>query len=376
MVGIIQEQHPDRASLFMQWKQMGWPIMVDSLDLLGAAAVPQTIFIDEAGVVRAIGARFDDLQAFVDRPPVQVDGPTAKPHAPSMEALKAGAEKGAADAMRAYADALILWQDQRRLGEAIGMYRRAMANGVDAPSTNFRLGVAYRKRFESPDRRHGDFRQAVDHWEAALAADPNQYIWRRRIQQYGPRLDKPYPFYDWVSRARRDILARGQTPHPLKAEPQGAEIARPARQFASAQPRRAEPDPQGRILRDHGALIHVETVVAPSTKRSQRVVRLHVLFRPNRRKKAHWNNEAGDLEVWLALPAGWEADHRVATAPTPDQSAVSAEDREVEFEVRYPTNATLGATRLNAYALYYVCEDVGGQCLYRRHDIPITVTVK
>jgi len=34
MVGIIEEQHPDRAQLFMQWKQMGWPVMVDSLNLL------------------------------------------------------------------------------------------------------------------------------------------------------------------------------------------------------------------------------------------------------------------------------------------------------------------------------------------------------
>ena len=35
MVGIIQEQHPDRARLFMQWKRMGWPILVDSYNLLG-----------------------------------------------------------------------------------------------------------------------------------------------------------------------------------------------------------------------------------------------------------------------------------------------------------------------------------------------------
>lgn len=30
MVGVIQEQHPDRARLFMQWKEMGWPMLVDS----------------------------------------------------------------------------------------------------------------------------------------------------------------------------------------------------------------------------------------------------------------------------------------------------------------------------------------------------------
>ena len=34
MVGIIQEQHPDRARLFMQWKEMGWPIDRPGVDWL------------------------------------------------------------------------------------------------------------------------------------------------------------------------------------------------------------------------------------------------------------------------------------------------------------------------------------------------------
>ena len=52
MVGIIQEQHPDRAALFMQWKEMGWPIMVDSYNLLKAPYVPISLAIDEQGVVQ------------------------------------------------------------------------------------------------------------------------------------------------------------------------------------------------------------------------------------------------------------------------------------------------------------------------------------
>ncbi len=54
MVGIIQEQHPDRARLFMQWKQMGWPILVDSLNLLEVPYVPITLTLDEYGIVRSI----------------------------------------------------------------------------------------------------------------------------------------------------------------------------------------------------------------------------------------------------------------------------------------------------------------------------------
>ena len=44
-VGIIQEQHPGRARLFMQWKGMDWPILVDSLDLLDVSVVPITVLI-------------------------------------------------------------------------------------------------------------------------------------------------------------------------------------------------------------------------------------------------------------------------------------------------------------------------------------------
>ncbi len=52
MLGIVQEQHPDRARLFMQWKQMDWPVMVDSLNLLNVSVVPITLLIDERGIVR------------------------------------------------------------------------------------------------------------------------------------------------------------------------------------------------------------------------------------------------------------------------------------------------------------------------------------
>ena len=51
-------------------------------------------------------------------------------------------------------------------------------------------------RHDSGFRRIGDFANAVNAWSQARNADPNQCIWRRRLQQYGPRLAKPYPFYD------------------------------------------------------------------------------------------------------------------------------------------------------------------------------------
>jgi len=70
------------------------------------------------------------------------------------------------------------------------------------------LGEAYRKRYESNFRQPEDFQKAVEQWSAALEIDPNQYIWCRRIQQYGPRLDKPYSFYDWSILSQRQVSSR------------------------------------------------------------------------------------------------------------------------------------------------------------------------
>jgi len=54
--------------------------------------------------------------------------------------------------------------------------------------------------------------------------------------------------------------------------------------------------------------------------------------------------------------------------------AVSGEVRSLEFEVKATVKAP-GKVRLPAYALYNVCDDVGGQCLYLRLDIPVELNV-
>src|SRR5262249_27307617 len=148
-------------------------------------------------------------------------------------------------------------------------------------AAHFRLGVAYRKRYDSDARQTGDFQRAVDEWKAALDLDPNQYIWRRRIQPYGPRLDKPYSFYDWVITARADRRKRGETPVPLAVEPGGAEFAQPSKAPEPSATEHEAPDPRGRVTRDTRKLIGVETAVVPPTKATGAAARVHVEFRPN-----------------------------------------------------------------------------------------------
>jgi hypothetical protein len=52
VVAIVQDRHPDRARLFLQWKQIGWPTLADSLDLLNLETVPLALAVDEYGIVR------------------------------------------------------------------------------------------------------------------------------------------------------------------------------------------------------------------------------------------------------------------------------------------------------------------------------------
>lgn len=375
-VGIIEEQHPDRARLFMQWKRMGWPIMVDSLDLLQTSAVPMTLLVDEYGVIRAVNPRFKPEEVGEKFLNLTYEKPAALPAAkdtfPDFKALGEATQRDTADAWRAYADALVEWGKPEQLDDAIGAYQKALRLKPEDGDTYFHLGVAYRKRFDSSPRRAGDFQKAVDEWQAALAIDPNQYIWRRRIQQYGPRLDKPYPFYDWVVEARKGIAARGETPAPLSVEPGGAEFSKPLKTFAAANSALEEPDPKGGIHRDNGQFIRVETTVVPDTNAQGTSASVHVAFRPNLGNKAHWNNEVGPLVLWVNPPSGWSADSRYLTAPNPP-APTSQETRRVEFELKGAGKAGSGAVTIPAYALYYVCEDVNGVCMYRRQDVAIKI---
>ncbi len=377
IVGLVQEQHPDRARLYLQWQKIDWPVMWDPLNLTQQSAVPIFTAIDEYGIVRLNEPDPDTIERdFLDK---RFSKPESTPSVSSAKLpgrtklrLRAQTTDSPTD-WATHGDAEVLWGGPAGLEEAIGAYDRAIHLVPEYAEAHFRLGVCYRMRYDSPRRKPGDFQRALDQWQAALDLNPNQYIWRRRIQQYGPRLDKPYPFYDWVARARRDIRARGETPVSLTAEPSGAEVAAPLREFERSDSP-AEPDPGDRITRDDGHYIRIESAVAPPHVRPGDAVRVHLILRPDATHRAHWNNEAEPLRLWVRLPAGWLADRQLVELPNPRMPA-SAEVRELNFEIRVPETAPSGIVMLRAYALYNVCEDVAGRCLFRRQDISLPIVI-
>jgi len=283
-VGIIQEQHPDRCRLFMQWKRMNWPILVDALNQYGVSAVPITYAIDQAGIVRAVNPKPAELDAFLESPARETGPPPPAPR-PDIEKTRPAAGAGSAAEWGAYADAL----------------------------------------------------------------------------------------FGWIEEARAAIRARGEEPSPLVTEPSGSEIAAPAERFAGDDSGGRPPDPSGRVRRDT-ALIRVDAAVVPPAVGPDSVTRVHLLLVPNAADQAHWNNEAEPLRVWLDPPGGWSVDRREARAPQPP-AAVSTEPREVQFELKAPPVLEGRTVEVPGYALYYVCQEADGVCLFRRQDFILAIGV-
>ena len=359
----------------MQWQQMDWPVMIDPLNLLELKGIPIVTAIDEHGTAHQVTLK--DFEAeFMQRtfpPPAAPAAPKAAER-PDIAALEARAANGDAAAWGALGAALYLWGGIGRIDDAIEAFRRAAALEPDEGRWHFRLGVCLRRRYDSDYLQTSDFQEAVAEWGEALALDPNQYIWRRRIQQYGPRLDKPYPFYDWVHAARDAVRARGETPVALDIEPAGAEFAEPLEELVADRDAAANPDPQGRIWRDDEQLVRVEAVSVPAVIAPGGSARIHLVFRPDSERKVHWNNEVDDLVLWIEAPPGWEIErplYRIENPPEP----VSGETRRLDFELKCGALTVPGEATLTAYALYYVCEDVDGTCLYRRRDIDIPLRI-
>lgn len=377
LLGVTQEQHADRCRLFAQWKGFDWPILHDPINLLEAPAVPIVVAIDEHGIVRALRPRPETIATeFLDKTYAD-DAPPESPRPagpPDLESLRHGVDaRPNAQAWRELGDALTIWGGAPRLDQAIDAYTRALALDTGDKNARFRLGVAFRMRHESARRRPGDFQAAVESWGVALAQDPNQYIWRRRIEQYGPRLAKPYSFYDWVAQAKKEVASRGEVPVTLAVEPYGSELAGPSRDVLAEAAGSVEPDPIGKIHRDAARLIEAEVVVVPARIKPGQAARVHVTFRPRADLESRWNNESTPLRVWVGGGGGWTVSSRLLESPPGDQPE-SSEVRRLDFEVKAPTTAQ-AETRLAVYALYNVCEHVGGLCLFLRQDLTIELNV-
>ena len=326
-------------------------LLVDSLNALDVKAVPIVLLVDSSGVIRRRNPSVKEVRDFLEMSPTSNEGEVEETKVPGQEWLQG--------------DRAVL---TGRLNAAIRYYQRELVQDAENARLHFRLGVAYRMKYDSPQGVSEDFGIAVRHWQRALQLDPNQYIWRRRIQQYGPVLDKPYPFYHWVREARAAIRARGETPVRLFVEPQGAELVGPRGETRVSDETVNQPDPEGRIHRDDGSAVRIQATLVPSTDVKQRGMRLHLFFELDATQGYAWNNEAEPVRVWLDAQNDLQLSAQLIELPLPSM-AVSDERREVDVDIRWTKSEA--PTSVTGYVLYNVCEKKDGRCLLRRQDLEI-----
>ena len=391
LVGLVQEQHPERAELFALWQEFDWPLLWDPYTLSGSQVVPRTFLLDDQGIVRAVNPRPEQLAGLVadllaepDPTPAAVSGDNPWGQLPEeawhlgtggqtllAEQLSAPKTSRAGRTWAALSDVLFrgAWaHDPASLDAAVEALQAYLAEHPDDAAMTFRLGVALRMRMDRGEPRAGDFQAAVDAWSQALALRPSQYIWRRRLQQYGPRLDQPYPFYTWVEEAQAALARRGQAAPPVGT----LTVAERVEARVSPQAPEGPPDPAGTFPRDDDGWVHHQATVVFDTSGGRPRGRLHLALDPNASRDVHWNNEAGPTLIWLDdPPEGWSLERR-SFAVGEATSLVSAETRGVDFEIELPAHSTGGT--LSGYAIVQACEGDSGVCIALRHDFELTIS--
>lgn len=365
VIGVVQEQHAERTRLYKQWKQYDFPIVQDPITENGIAVVPVFVGIDEHGIVQSTRMRPNGLSEFLE----------TKTEAPAEAApkLDASINYGVLAKQGSSAEDWMKWGDQEllfrgngenSLNNAITAYRLvSKIEEFDQGVLQFRLGVAHRARYDEVSNDENDFDLASKYWSLALASNPNQYIWRRRIEQYGPRLSKPYPFYDWVDQAVEEIKARGEEPIQLKVPLTQSELAGKSKPTYSSDQTR--PDPKDQIIRDEGEFIQIQSTNVPAFVSPGKTSTVHLRLVP---KSGKWNNESMPLTVWI------ESENAKLTAqllefPNPD-TADSTENRQLEFDM-FVKKGSAECT-VKGFALYNVCVE-DGICVYRRQDFEFEV---
>ncbi len=364
VVGITQEQHAERCQLWAQWQQIDWPILWDPYNRTGSSAVPIAMAVDEYGVIRNMRLHPRKFETQFVRDFMQKQFP-----APAISERRKIAEHPQ-------------WR------QLIPELQKLLQSDSENATAWFRLGVALRMRFDQNDAtmQADDFQQAVNCWSRALKLKPSQYIWRRRIQQWGPKLDKPYPFYDWVIEAQQQIRERGEAPIslPIRVFP----AAVPSGDGSEAVARNAFNDNDGMVPRDADQAVAIQHAWVPNTQKPKdgagATARLHLLLRPDATREVHWGWDGGPVQIWMYDAEGWkiqqdyfrlepqtEVDAQGKHIPLPNMDGST---QGVNFELQRTSGDA--ATELTGVAYYYICIGESGECTFLAQDfrIPLPTT--
>jgi len=357
----------------MQWQQMDFPILVDTLNVLGLQVVPIISLLNENGGVIKEKVKLEELNQDIDLAPVDSTAdPASVFEIPNVETLQQTANsENTSQSWKNVGETIFNYSKDKH--SSIQPFEKAVEIDPKDGIAWFRLGAALQWRSESEYAEDNDAQRARGAWGKARELNPNQYIWRRRLQQYGAVRDKPYSLYGWVGEAQKAIISRGDKPFVLRVQLTSSEQATLEEQVNAADSP-IDPDPEDRIFRDDKSLIKHQVIVTPEKIASGQTVHVQINLTLNETQKSHWNNEVEPLRLWVRPPDKWQTVPQLITCADPEQPT-SLEIRSVEFELTAPDVVADGKITLPCYALYYLCEDIDGTCLFLRKDIDITFEI-
>ncbi len=370
VLGVDHEQHADRGRLFAQWRNLPGPLLHDPLNLSAISRLPMFVAIDETGTIRAIQPSLDPItKTFVRRPAPKNLGPGVQAEEPALPDPKVTRRKAGdarmAPVYREHADALVLSGTPKFLDEALTNYSRALEMDPKDAWSFFRLGVAYRIRYDRPDRQTGDFQSAVDAWERAEKLLPTCEDFRQRLQQYGPPAGRTAASFDWIPAARIELQRRGVKPVELEIEPLVVELSLAESRGDS----RSHHAPPEKLVTDRNERVRVESTVVPAADRKHaNTTEVHLTLRP---AGAEWFNRKDPVRIWMEKPASARLDRLFFEIPNP-KAEVSDEERTVSFEVE-TKGKSKGKITLKGFAVYCLRANDGKEHKTLRQEFKITI---
>lgn len=361
LLGVAVEQHPDRARLFAQWKKLNGAMMQDPVNYMRLEKLPLIVGIDENGYVRVVDPDLKTVRKrFLARKypgePALIPENTEEP--PNTLVTRRYAREAESPGFYIeHGDAVAIAGLSPVFAEAIEAYGKAIASDRRLADAYFGLGVVHRMRFESEHREPGDFQAAVDVWARAAKLAPTNEIYQRRIQSYAPPMESPYPLFDWVATARKEIAATGDTPVALSVEPMGAELGDASGRRGDAPPTPSDKD-DGSAHEDKARRVQIEQTIVESLEKDRSHIRqVHLSFVLDPDRSARWGQESKPLRVWLRKPAGAEVSQRYFEC-----AGSSAADDDLPRTICFTVSLAEGARKnvtIRGHAIYQLVD--GGE---------------
>ncbi len=377
VVGVAQEQHPDRVRLFAQWHKADWPILHDAMNVIGIENVPLIVAIDEHGIVRARNPDLDQLEeqftAKTFDPPGALPPIDVKELPDPRVTRRLASEARRNPEWRKHGQALVFAGKPKQINEAITAFQHAIDDERGDAESWFAQGVAYRIRHDLAEREAGDFQAALDAWREAAHLEPNNAIYRCRLQQYGPCIDKPFAFYDWIGTACKEIAERGDAPIDLACEPTGTETESPLSKFRYRKRAGPESEALGTAALDRRPIVEVSyACAAQADKRKGSVVQIYVNCRLAPESGATWSNEGEPMQMWIEKPKTGRLGTRYLRYPQP-QEPRTLDERVLSFPLRL--SGAKSSMTLEATLLYSVHDGPNAPAQPMKQDLRIKVSV-